>query len=63
MLRCGVDLIETYDGYTVLEVNTGGEFHGLMTTATPRGSCTASSSSPMNRPSLDRSNSGTAHRA
>jgi [lysine-biosynthesis-protein LysW]--L-2-aminoadipate ligase len=28
----GVDLIETYDGYTVLEVNTGGEFHGLMTT-------------------------------
>ena len=28
----GVDLIETFDGYTVLEVNTGGEFHGLMTT-------------------------------
>lgn len=28
----GVDLIETEDGYTVLEVNTGGEFHGLMTT-------------------------------
>lgn len=28
----GVDLIETYDGYTVLEVNTGGEFHGLMST-------------------------------
>jgi [lysine-biosynthesis-protein LysW]--L-2-aminoadipate ligase len=28
----GVDLIETYDGYSVVEVNTGGEFHGLMTT-------------------------------
>ncbi|HEY8446699.1 MAG TPA: lysine biosynthesis protein LysX [Thermomicrobiales bacterium] len=28
----GVDLIETPDGYAVVEVNTGGEFHGLMTT-------------------------------
>jgi len=28
----GVDLIETFDGYSVVEVNTGGEFHGLMTT-------------------------------
>ncbi|CAN5590011.1 lysine biosynthesis protein LysX [soil metagenome] len=28
----GVDLIETFDGYSVIEVNTGGEFHGLMTT-------------------------------
>lgn len=28
----GVDLIETYDGYTVVEVNTGGEFHGLIKT-------------------------------
>lgn len=28
----GVDLIETFDGYTVVEVNTGGEFHGLIKT-------------------------------
>lgn len=28
----GVDLIETPDGYSVIEVNTGGEFKGLMTT-------------------------------
>lgn len=28
----GVDLIETADGFTCVEVNTGGEFHGLMTT-------------------------------
>lgn len=28
----GVDLIETPDGYSVVEVNTGGEFHGLITT-------------------------------
>ena len=28
----GVDLIETEDGLVVLEVNTGGEFKGLMTT-------------------------------
>ncbi len=28
----GVDLIETRDGFSVVEVNTGGEFHGLMTT-------------------------------
>jgi [lysine-biosynthesis-protein LysW]---L-2-aminoadipate ligase len=28
----GVDLIETFDGYSVVEVNTGGEFHGLITT-------------------------------
>ena len=28
----GVDLIETPDGYSVIEVNTGGEFKGLMST-------------------------------
>ncbi len=28
----GVDLIETFDGYTIVEVNTGGEFHGLLST-------------------------------
>ncbi|MBX3070443.1 MAG: lysine biosynthesis protein LysX [Thermomicrobiales bacterium] len=28
----GVDLIETFDGYSVVEVNTGGEFHGLLST-------------------------------
>jgi [lysine-biosynthesis-protein LysW]--L-2-aminoadipate ligase len=28
----GVDLIEMPDGYTCVEVNTGGEFHGLMKT-------------------------------
>lgn len=28
----GVDLIELADGYTCVEVNTGGEFHGLMKT-------------------------------
>lgn len=28
----GVDLIEMPDGYTCVEVNTGGEFHGLMRT-------------------------------
>jgi [lysine-biosynthesis-protein LysW]--L-2-aminoadipate ligase len=28
----GVDLIEMADGYTCVEVNTGGEFHGLMKT-------------------------------
>ncbi len=28
----GVDLIELTDGYTCVEVNTGGEFHGLMKT-------------------------------
>lgn len=28
----GVDLIELEDGYTCVEVNTGGEFHGLMRT-------------------------------
>jgi [lysine-biosynthesis-protein LysW]---L-2-aminoadipate ligase len=28
----GVDFIETQDGYTCVEVNTGGEFHGLMRT-------------------------------
>ena len=28
----GVDLIELDEGYTCVEVNTGGEFHGLMTT-------------------------------
>ena len=28
----GVDLIETRDGLAVIEVNTGGEFNGLMTT-------------------------------
>ena len=28
----GVDLIETRDGFTCVEVNTGGEFHGLMRT-------------------------------
>ncbi len=28
----GVDLIETFDGYSVIEVNTGGEFHGLLST-------------------------------
>jgi [lysine-biosynthesis-protein LysW]---L-2-aminoadipate ligase len=28
----GVDLIEMEDGFTCVEVNTGGEFHGLMTT-------------------------------
>lgn len=28
----GVDLIETQDGLAILEVNTGGEFKGLMTT-------------------------------
>lgn len=28
----GVDLVETADGYSVIEVNTGGEFHGLMST-------------------------------
>ncbi len=28
----GVDLIETFDGYSVVEVNTGGEFHGLRAT-------------------------------
>ena len=28
----GVDLIETFDGYSVVEVNTGGEFHGLRST-------------------------------
>jgi len=28
----GVDLIETSDGLEVIEVNTGGEFKGLMTT-------------------------------
>jgi len=28
----GVDLIETADGLKILEVNTGGEFRGLMTT-------------------------------
>lgn len=28
----GVDLIETQDGFTCVEVNTGGEFHGLMRT-------------------------------
>ena len=28
----GVDLIETQDGFSCVEVNTGGEFHGLMRT-------------------------------
>jgi [lysine-biosynthesis-protein LysW]--L-2-aminoadipate ligase len=28
----GVDLIETDDGLKVIEINTGGEFKGLMTT-------------------------------
>jgi glutathione synthase/RimK-type ligase-like ATP-grasp enzyme len=28
----GVDLIETRDGLEVIEVNTGGEFKGLMST-------------------------------
>ena len=28
----GVDLIETRDGLKVIEVNTGGEFKGLMST-------------------------------
>ena len=28
----GVDLVELADGYTCVEVNTGGEFHGLMKT-------------------------------
>jgi [lysine-biosynthesis-protein LysW]--L-2-aminoadipate ligase len=28
----GVDLIETADGLKIIEVNTGGEFKGLMTT-------------------------------
>jgi glutathione synthase/RimK-type ligase-like ATP-grasp enzyme len=28
----GVDLIETQDGLEVIEVNTGGEFKGLMST-------------------------------
>src|SRR5699024_12230082 len=28
----GVDLIETNDGLKVIEINTGGEFKGLMTT-------------------------------
>jgi [lysine-biosynthesis-protein LysW]--L-2-aminoadipate ligase len=28
----GVDLIETFDGYSIVEVNTGGEFHGLLST-------------------------------
>ncbi len=40
-----------------------GKFHGLMTTATPRGWYHCSSSSPMNLPRRSRTNMGTARRA
>ena len=31
-ILAGIDLMETPDGYSVIEVNTGAEFKGLMTT-------------------------------